>query len=93
MFTGSITKSNLEIRSTKSKDNLSSHYSRYIIEQPKRQVGFLFPFQDNNSDVFSIKKLELHGSQFTVEKDVSPNYRQIHNLYNKNHSVAKNLKF
>ena len=53
----------VEIGSTKSKGNLFAHYYNDIIEHPNRQIRLSFQFGNNNSGVFSFKKVELHGKQ------------------------------
>ena len=61
-----LTKPKFEIGYTKSKDNNFAHYYNDIIERPKRQIRLSFPFGNNNSSVFSIKKFELNCNQFIL---------------------------
>ena len=51
-----LTKPNVEIGSTKSKDNLFVHYHSDIIQHPNRQFRLSFGFGNNNSFVFLIQK-------------------------------------
>ena len=76
-----LPKPKVEIGSTKSKDNLFAHYYNDIIEHPNRQIHLSFPFGNNNSCVFSLKKFELHGNQFVLTEIVNLNHREIHHLY------------
>ena len=57
MFTKSITKTQLQMGSTKSIDNLFTHCCNEINEHPNRRFRLLFRFANNNSGVFSIEKL------------------------------------
>ena len=57
-----LPKPEVEIGSTKSKDNLSAHYYNDIIDYPIGQICLSFRFGNNNSWVFSLKKIELHGN-------------------------------
>ena len=52
-----LPKPKVEIGSTKSKDNLFAHYYNEIIEHPNRQIRLSFRFGNNNSCVFSLKKV------------------------------------
>ena len=61
----------VDIRSTKSKDNLFVHYYNDIIGHPNRQIRLSFRFGNNNSCVHSIKKFELHGNQFILTENVN----------------------
>ena len=75
-----LPKPNIEIGSTKLKDNLFAHYCKDIIEHPNRQIRLSFRFGSNNSCVFSIKTFELHGNQFILTEIVNLNHREIHHL-------------
>ena len=67
-----LLKPNVEIRSTKSKDNLFAHYYNVIIEHTNKKNRLSFRFGNNNSCVFSLKKVELQGNQFRLtEKKLS----------------------
>ena len=70
-----LPKPKIEIRYTKSKDNLFPHYYNDIIEQPNRQSRLSFRFGNNNSCVFSIKKFELQVSQFIPTEIVNLHHR------------------
>ena len=86
----SLPKPKVEIGSTKSKDNLFAHYYNDTIERPNRQIRLSFRFRNNNSCVFSIKKLELHGNQFILTEIVNINHRELHHLY-KNRYYGANI--
>ena len=73
---------------TKSKDNLFAHHHKDIIEHPNRQIRLSFRFGNNNSCVFSLKKFELHGNQFTPTEIVNLNHLEIHHLYKNRYYVA-----
>ena len=83
-----LPKPKVEIRSTKSKDNLFVHHYNDIIEHPKRQIRLSFRFGNNNSCVFSLKKFELHGNQFILTEIVNLSHREIHHLYKNRYYVA-----
>ena len=83
-----LPKPKVDIGSTKAKDNFFAQYNNDIVEHPNIQLGFSFRFGNNNSCVFSIKKLELHGNQFIPKEIVNINHREIHNLYKKRYHVA-----
>ena len=76
-----LPKPKLEIGSENSNDILFAHYYNDIIEYPNRQICLSFRFGNNNSGVFSIKKFELHGSQFILTEFVNLSYREIHHIY------------
>ena len=76
-----LPKPKVETGSKKSNDNLFVHHYNDIIEHPKRQIRLSFRFGNNNSCVFSLKKFELHGTQFILTKIVDLNHREIHHLY------------
>ena len=78
----------MEIRSTKTKNNVFSHYYEKIIELPNRQIRLSFRFGNNNSGVFSIKKFEPDGNQFFLTEIVNVNHREIHHLYKNRWYVA-----
>ena len=84
-----LPKPKVDIGSTKSKDNLFAQYFNDTNGHPKRQFRFLFRFGNNNSCVFSIKKLELHGNDFVLTQIVNPNPREIHHLYKNRYYLAK----
>ena len=79
----------VEIRSTKSKGKLFSHYYNDIIEHQKRQIRLSFRFGSNNSCVFSLRKFELHGNQNILTQIVILNHREIHHFY-KNRDYVEN---
>ena len=83
-----LPKPKVEIGSTNSKDNLFAHYYNDIIEHPNRQIRLLFRFGNNNSCVFSLKKLELHSNQFILTEIVNLNHREIRHLYKNRYYVA-----
>ena len=83
-----LAKPKVEIGSTKSKDNLFSHYYNDIIEQPNRQIRISFRFGNNSSCVFSLKKFELHGNQFILIEITKLNHREIHHLLKNRYYVA-----
>ena len=83
-----LPKPKLEIGSTKSKDNLFAHQYNDIIEHPNRQIRLSLRFGNNNSCVFSLKKFELHGNQFSLTEIVNLNHREIHHFYNNRYYVA-----
>ena len=83
-----LPKPKVEIGSTKSKDNLFTHYYNDIIENPNRQILLSFRFGNNNSCVFSLKMFELHGNQFFLTEIVNLNHREIHHLYKNRYYVA-----
>ena len=87
-----VPKPNVEIGSTKSKDNLFTHYYNDIIEHPNRQIRSSFRFGNNNSCVFSLNKFELHGSQFILTEIVNLNHREIYHLYKNRFYVSNNCE-
>ena len=76
-----LPKPKVEIGYTKSKNNLFVHYYNDIIEHPNRQIRLSFRFGNNNSCVFSLKKFELDGNQFTLTEIVNLNHCEIPHLY------------
>ena len=76
-----LTKPNIEIGSTKSKDNLFAHNYNDITEQPNRQFCLSFRFRNNNSCGFSIKKFALHGNQLNLTEIINFNHRENQYLY------------
>ena len=70
-----LSKTKVEIGSTKLKDNLFAHYYRDITEHPNRQIRLSFRLGNNNSCVFSLKKFEPHGNQFILKEIVNLNHR------------------
>ena len=83
-----LPKPKVEIGSTKSKDNLFAHHYSVVIEHPNRQTRLSFRFGNNNSCVFSLIMLELHGNQFILTEIVNFNHREIHYLYKNRYYVA-----
>ena len=83
-----LPKPKVRIGSTKSKENLFAHYYNDIIEHPNRQIRLSFRFGNNNSCVFSLKRFELQGNQFTLTEIVNLNLRETHHLYKKRYYVA-----
>ena len=83
-----LLKPKVEIGSTKSKNILLAHYYNDILEHPNRQIRLSFRFGNNNSCVFSLKKFELQGNQFTLTELVNLNHREIHHLYKNRFYVA-----
>ena len=77
-----------EIWSTKSKDILFAHYYNDIIEHRNRHFRLSFWFGNNNSCVFSLKKVELQGNQLILTDIVNFNHREIHHLYKNRYYVA-----
>ena len=83
-----VPKPKVEIGPTKSKDNLFAHHYNDIIEHLNRQIRLSFRFGNHNSCVFSLKKFELHGNQFSLTENVNLNHREIHHLYKNRYYVA-----
>ena len=83
-----LPKPKVEIGSTKLKDNLFAHHYNDIIEHPNRQIRLSFRFGNNNSCVFPLKKIELHGNQFILTEIVNLNHREFHLLYKNRYYVA-----
>ena len=83
-----LPKPKVDIGSTKWKDNLFAHYYKDIIEHPNRQIRLSFRCENNNSCLFSIKKIVLYGNQFIVTEIVNHNHREIHHLYKNRHYLA-----
>ena len=83
-----LPKPKVETGSKKSNDNLFVHHYNDIIEHPKRQIRLSFRFGNNNSCVFSLKKFELHGTQFILTEIVNLNHRELHHLYKNRYYVA-----
>ena len=71
----------VEIGSTKSKDNLFAYYYKDIIEHPNWQIRLSFRYGNNTSCVFSLKKVELRGNQFILTEIAKLSHREIHHLY------------
>ena len=78
-----LRKPKVEIRCTKSKVNLFAHQYNDSIEHPIRQFRLSFRFGNNNSCVFSIRKIELPGNHFLLKEIHKLNRRQIRHLYKK----------
>ena len=83
-----LPKPKVEIGSTNSKNNLLAQYCNDIIEHPNRQIRWSFRFGNNNSCVFSLKKLELHGNQNNLTEIVNVTHREIHDLFKNRYYVA-----
>ena len=82
MFTNlPLPKPNLEIESTKTKDNFFAQCYRDIIEHPYRQIRFRFCFQNIISCVSPIKKFELHANQNNLTEIVNLNHREVPHFY------------
>ena len=56
-----------EIGSAKSKDNLFADYYKDIIEHPNRQIRLSLRFANNNSYVFSIKKMNYRAISLLLQ--------------------------
>ena len=76
-----LPKHKVEIGSPKLKNNLFAHCHNDIIELPNRQIRLSFGFVNNNSCVFSIKKIEPHRNHFILTEIVNLNHREINRLY------------
>ena len=76
-----LPKPKFEIGFTKAKDELFSHCYKDIAEPLNRQIRISFPFEKNNTWVFSIKKFEHYGDQFILTEVVNLGYREIKHLY------------
>ena len=87
-----LPKPKFEIGSTKPKDNLFAHHYNDIIEHPNRQIRLSFRFGNNNSCVFYLEKIELHGNQIILTEIVNLNHREIHHLYKNRYYVANNCE-
>ena len=75
---------------TKSKGNLFAHYYKKLVEHPYKQILLSIRSGNNNSCAFSIKKFELHGSQFILTEFVNLNHCEIHHLHGNRYYVANN---
>ena len=75
-----LPKPKVEIGSTESKDNRFAQYCNDILDHPNRQIRLSFRLANNKSCVFSLKKFELHGSQFLLTEIVILSHREIHHL-------------
>ena len=84
-----LPKPEVEIGSTKSKDNLFAPYYNDIIEHPNRQICLSLRFGNNNSCLFSLKKFENYGNQFFLTEIVNINHRESQHL-NKNQFYVEN---
>ena len=82
-----LPKPEVEIGSTKSKNNLFAHYFNDIVEHPNRQIRLSFRFGKNNSCVFSID-----GNQFILTEIVNLNHRENHYLYKNRYYVQTSVK-
>ena len=76
-----LQKPKVEIRSTKSKDNIFGLYFNDTIEHANRQNVLPFRFGNNRTCDFSIKKFKLHGYLFILTEVINLNQREIHHLY------------
>ena len=87
-----LPKPKVEIGSTKSKDNLFAHHYNDIIEHPNRQIRLAFRLGNNNSCVFSLKKIDLHGNHFILTEIANLNHRQVYHLYKNRPYIASKCK-
>ena len=87
-----LPKPKAEIGSTKSTENLFAHHYNGIIGHPNRQIRLSFRFGNNNSCVFSLKNIELHGNHFFLTKIVNLKHRQNYHLYKNRYYVANNCE-
>ena len=77
-----LPKPKFEIGFTKAKDELFSHCYKDIVEHINRQIRLSFRFEKKNKTcVFSIKKFEQYGDQFSLTEVVNLSYREIKHLY------------
>ena len=81
-------KPKVETGSTKSKDNLFTHYYNDLSEHPNKQIRLSLRFRNNNSWVFFKKNFGLRGNQFILTIIVNLNHRDIHHLYENQYYVA-----
>ena len=63
-----LMKPKIESGSRKSKGYHFAHYYSNIIERPTRHICLSFRCGNNHSSNFSIKKFELYGNQFKLQK-------------------------
>ena len=70
-----------EIGYTKAKDEIFSHCYKDTAEHLNRQTRLSFRFEKHKTCVFSIKKFEHYGDQFTHTEVVNLGYREIKHLY------------
>ena len=82
LFSGSITKTEIEVSSRKSKDNLFAQCFKNIIEHPNRLIRLSIRLQNNLSCIFSIQKYELHDNQFILTEIVNLNHPETSDFYN-----------
>ena len=80
-FQKPLPKPNIDVGYTKSKNNIFGHYKIDVIEYPIGQIRLLFRFGNNNSCVFAIQKIELHGIQFMLAENAKLNHREIHHSH------------
>ena len=66
-----------------------AYYYKDIVEQPNKLFCLSFQFQNNNSCVFSIKKIELHGYQFELTEVVNIYHLEIYHPHKNQFYVAK----
>ena len=86
-------KPKFEIGFTKAKDELFSHCFKDIVEHLNKHIRLSFQFQKNKTCVFSIKKFEQYGDQFTLTEVVNLSYREIKHLYKNRFFVAYKCDF
>ena len=67
-----LTKPKFEIGLTKAKDKLFSLCYTDIVEHKNRQIRITFRFEKNKLCVFSIKKFEHYGDQFSLFRSCQP---------------------
>ena len=79
-FHFSLMKHKIERGSTRPNDNTFTHHCKDIFEHPNRQIRLSFQFGNNSFCVFSSKKFELQGKQFSLPEIVKFEHRQIQHL-------------
>ena len=75
-----LPKPEVEIGSTKSKDNLFAHYYKDIIKYPNGQLRLKLGFGNNNFCVLSIKMFGLQGKKLILT--------EVHRFFNNRYYVA-----
>ena len=66
--------------------------TKKIKTYPNEQIRLPFWFGNNNSCVFSTKKIELHGQHFVLAEIVKRNHREIQHLYKNRFYDVNNCK-
>ena len=84
----SLPKSKVEIGYTKAKDNLFTQKYEDINEPLLWQYRSPCRFGNNKPCIFSIKKFERPGNQYTHTENANLNYREIHHLYKHRYYLA-----